>query len=105
MKVLGIDPGTAATGFGVVETGVRGQLRLVECGVIRPTPGTPLAPRLGEIYAGLTELLIPTNAALMAILLAAGIPYSRWIAFAFRGWLLLTALGIAGTLIVAATSA
>lgn len=57
MKVLGIDPGTAATGFGVVETGARGQLRLVECGVIRPTPGTPLAPRLGEIYAGLTELL------------------------------------------------
>lgn len=57
MKVLGIDPGTAATGFGVVEAGARGQLRLVECGVIRPTPGTPLARRLGEIYAGLTELL------------------------------------------------
>jgi crossover junction endodeoxyribonuclease RuvC len=57
MKVLGIDPGTAATGFGVVETGARGQLRLVECGVIRPAPGTALAPRLEEIYAGLTELL------------------------------------------------
>lgn len=57
MRVLGIDPGTAATGFGVVETGERGQLRLVECGVIRPAPGTPLALRLAEIYAGLAELL------------------------------------------------
>jgi crossover junction endodeoxyribonuclease RuvC len=57
MKVLGIDPGTAATGFGVVETGERGQLRLVECGVIRPPAGAELAPRLAAIYDGLTELL------------------------------------------------
>ncbi len=48
--------------------------------------------------AGLTELLIPTNGALMAILLAAGIPYQKWIGFAIRGVLLLLIVGIAGTL-------
>lgn len=50
-----MDPGTRATGFGVVETDERGGLRLVECGVIRPAPG-PLPARLREIHAALTEL-------------------------------------------------
>jgi len=58
-----------------------------------------------ETGAGLTELLIPTNAALMAVLLAAGVPYTRWIAFAFRGFLLLTAIGVAGTLVAVASGA
>lgn len=58
-----------------------------------------------ETGAGLTELLIPTNAALMAVLLAAGVPYTQWIAFAFRGFLLLTAIGVAGTLVAVASGA
>ncbi|MEP7382656.1 MAG: Na+/H+ antiporter NhaC family protein [Gemmatimonadota bacterium] len=58
-----------------------------------------------ETGAGLAELLVPTNAALMAVLLAARIPYSQWIAYVFRGWILLTAIGIAGTLIAVATNA
>ena len=32
--------------------------------------------------AGLTELVTPTNGALMAILLAAGVPFERWMRFA-----------------------
>ena len=67
MKVLGIDPGTAATGFGVVETGERGQLRLIECGVIRPARGTSLAARLGDIHAGLTELLVRHRPDVLAV--------------------------------------
>jgi len=47
---------------------------------------------------GSGELLIPTNGALMAILLAAGIPYPTWLAFASRGVILLLAVGIVGTL-------
>ena len=35
--------------------------------------------------AGLTELLTPTNGALMAILLAAGVPFGRWLKFAVVG--------------------
>jgi uncharacterized ion transporter superfamily protein YfcC len=44
--------------------------------------------------AGLMELLTPTNGALMAILLAAGVPYQHWVRFAIGGVLLLTAIGV-----------
>jgi len=55
--VLGVDPGTAATGYGVVERDGAGGLRLVECGVVRPRAGSPLASRLDTIFEGLTELI------------------------------------------------
>jgi len=55
--VLGIDPGTATTGYGVVEGEGTGALRLVECGVIRTRPRDPLPERLKEIYAGVLELI------------------------------------------------
>jgi uncharacterized ion transporter superfamily protein YfcC len=48
--------------------------------------------------AGLMELATPTNGALMAILLAAGIPYQRWLRFALGGLVLLTLVGVAGLL-------
>ena len=35
--------------------------------------------------AGLTELLTPTNGALMAVLLAAGVSYQKWMRFALVG--------------------
>src|SRR5690606_11117243 len=46
--------------------------------------------------AGLMELLTPTNGAMLAVLLAAGVPYQRWIRFAIGGWLLATAIGVIG---------
>jgi uncharacterized ion transporter superfamily protein YfcC len=49
--------------------------------------------------AGLCELATPTNGALMAILLAAGVPYSRWMRFAAGGIVLLVIVGIAGIVI------
>ena len=57
MIVLGIDPGTASTGYGVVKGDGLGLVSLVECGVIRTRPRDPLAARLDEIYEGVTELL------------------------------------------------
>jgi crossover junction endodeoxyribonuclease RuvC len=55
--VLGIDPGTANTGYGVVR-GDRAQLvTLLECGVIRTRPRDPLAARLAEIYDGVSDLI------------------------------------------------
>jgi uncharacterized ion transporter superfamily protein YfcC len=50
--------------------------------------------------AGLTELLTPTNGALMAILLAAGVPFGRWMKFAAGGVLLATIVGIAAMVMV-----
>jgi len=57
VKVLGVDPGTTVTGYGLVESGPRGLFRLVECGVIRPAPRTPLPSRLRDIHDELTRLI------------------------------------------------
>ncbi|HKO15003.1 MAG TPA: crossover junction endodeoxyribonuclease RuvC [Gemmatimonadaceae bacterium] len=57
MIVLGIDPGTANTGYGIVRGDSRGPVALVECGVIRTRPRDPLPARLREIYDGVSELI------------------------------------------------
>ena len=57
MIVLGIDPGTAVTGYGVVKGDRSLPPRLLECGVIRTKPRDPLASRLQEIHAGVVELI------------------------------------------------
>ncbi|HEU5259351.1 MAG TPA: hypothetical protein VFU28_25360 [Vicinamibacterales bacterium] len=49
--------------------------------------------------AGLTELLTPTNGGLMAVLLAAGVPFGRWITFAAFGVLLALAVGVAAIVV------
>jgi crossover junction endodeoxyribonuclease RuvC len=43
VKILGIDPGTTATGYGVVEFSL-GHLALVDCGVLRPPASAASAP-------------------------------------------------------------
>jgi crossover junction endodeoxyribonuclease RuvC len=56
MLVLGIDPGTANTGFGLVHSaGTR--LQLLGHGVIATRPGVPLERRLADIHARVGELL------------------------------------------------
>src|SRR5512142_1001150 len=57
MLVLGIDPGTATTGYGVVRSTGPGLVTLVECGVIRTKARDPLASRLLEIHEGVQELI------------------------------------------------
>ena len=48
--------------------------------------------------AGLMEMVTPTNGALMAVLLAADVPFSRWIRFAVVGVLLLVPVGLVAML-------
>jgi crossover junction endodeoxyribonuclease RuvC len=55
--VLGIDPGTAITGYGVVRGEPFGALALVECGVIRTSARDPLPVRLREIYEDVRGLI------------------------------------------------
>ena len=55
--VLGIDPGTAITGYGVVARRDGGAVSLVECGVIRTSPGEPLVQRIREIYDATAALI------------------------------------------------
>jgi crossover junction endodeoxyribonuclease RuvC len=55
MIVLGIDPGSHATGFGVIAT--TPSLRLLASGVIRPEREAPLAQRLLTIYEAIRTVL------------------------------------------------
>ncbi|MBP1699438.1 MAG: Crossover junction endodeoxyribonuclease [Deltaproteobacteria bacterium] len=56
MKAIGIDPGLAMTGFGVVETLSRGG-KACEWGAIRTEANCPMPVRLKTIYDELKELL------------------------------------------------
>ncbi|HEX2294899.1 MAG TPA: crossover junction endodeoxyribonuclease RuvC [Actinomycetota bacterium] len=56
MRVLGIDPGFATTGYGVVER-VAGSLRPVTIGAIRTPPGLPQADRLAHLAAALRGVI------------------------------------------------
>jgi crossover junction endodeoxyribonuclease RuvC len=56
MIVLGIDPGTAITGYGVVRGDARAST-LVECGVLRTSSAAPLPTRLAEIFEGVCALI------------------------------------------------
>jgi crossover junction endodeoxyribonuclease RuvC len=66
MIVLGIDPGTASTGYGVVQS-LGSRLRAVEQGVIQTRPGVPLERRLADIHARVGELLDQHGPDAMAI--------------------------------------
>ena len=58
MIVLGVDPGTVRTGYGVVgprrRAGLRGSWSAASCG---RGAGAPLAARLQTIFEGITELI------------------------------------------------
>lgn len=57
MIVLGIDPGTAATGYGIVErTGSK--LRVIDYGCLETLSTQALPARLLEIHRAVTELII-----------------------------------------------
>ena len=57
MIVLGVDPGAAATGYGVVAKAAGGALSLLECGVIRTETTTPLPERLKDIHNGIADVI------------------------------------------------
>ena len=55
--VLGIDPGTAITGYGVVGETARGDFELLACGVIRTQAGDEMHLRLLEIFRDVKALI------------------------------------------------
>lgn len=54
---LGIDPGTAITGYGVVRRREDGLVSLLECGVIRTSSSQALPRRIREIFEGIQEII------------------------------------------------
>lgn len=57
MRILGIDPGVATVGFGVIES-ERGTQQMVQYGAITTSAGLPLATRLVQIAADLEQLIM-----------------------------------------------
>jgi len=64
--ILGIDPGTAATGYGVVKRR-DGRVSLVECGVIRTSSDEPLTERIREIHEEVIGLLTRFRPSVMVV--------------------------------------
>lgn len=56
MRILGLDPGIAIVGFGLIEAR-QGRFRYENCGAIRTEAGLPLSQRLETIYDDLAQLL------------------------------------------------
>lgn len=56
MRILGIDPGVAIVGFGLIESD-RGTLRMLQYGAITTPAGLPLAARLAQINRDMEELI------------------------------------------------
>jgi len=66
MRVLGIDPGYAIVGFGILET-ARGQASLLRCGAIRTAAGLPMPLRLLQVQEDVETLITTFQPDAMAI--------------------------------------
>jgi len=58
MAVIGIDPGTAITGYGIVEEARDGSLTALTFGVIQTPAGLEMPARLLILYRQLTDILL-----------------------------------------------
>ena len=71
-RILGIDPGSRVTGYGIIESN-RGRLGFVACGVVKTTASYPFPSRLNEIFDGINEVIQihdPTVAAVEEVFLS-----------------------------------
>ena len=66
MRILGIDPGYALVGFGVIDYDGY-NYTVVDYGVVETTKDEDMAVRLGIVYDGITELIEKYNPDCMAI--------------------------------------
>ena len=66
MRILGIDPGYAIVGFGILEA-ERGQARLLRCGAINTPAGIPMPRRLLQIQEDLEALIREFSPDVMSI--------------------------------------
>lgn len=66
MRILGVDPGSVTTGFGVIDSAA-GRLHLVEQGSITTQRGAELADRLCRIHTELSAVIVRTAPEAVAI--------------------------------------
>lgn len=66
LRIIGVDPGLAITGYGIIDVEGR-RIKLKEAGVIRASYRQKLQDRLIEIYDGLIEIIEETRPAVAVI--------------------------------------
>ena len=66
MRILGVDPGSETTGYGLIESD-GSDLRVVTYGAIRTRARGPFHERLLKIYNGLTDLLTRERADVVSV--------------------------------------
>lgn len=66
MRILGVDPGSVTTGFGVIDH-LKGKNVLVEQGCIRTTRGVALPTRLMQIYSGIVAVIERSSPDVVAV--------------------------------------
>ena len=57
MKILGVDPGTIAMGYGVIESR-DDEITLIDCGKLTTPPRSPIGERLSFLYHKLEEIIV-----------------------------------------------
>ncbi|MEN9879342.1 MAG: hypothetical protein RLZZ158_2381 [Cyanobacteriota bacterium] len=65
MRILGIDPGLARVGYGLIDTGP--PQRMLDCGIIQTEAGRPEGERLVEIARDMRQLLRSMRPELAAV--------------------------------------
>jgi len=65
-RILGIDPGSQITGYGLIEAR-SGQSRALLSGTLRPRRGLPLPDRLHAIYQDLTAIVAEHEPEVVAV--------------------------------------
>ena len=58
MLVIGVDPGTATTGYGLVQENEDGSLSVVDYGAILTSPDLEMPQRLLELHQRLSEIVL-----------------------------------------------
>jgi len=66
MRIIGIDPGTGITGFGIIDAEGT-NYKLIDAGVIRTPANTPMSERLNTIYQNITEIIKQHQPAAMSV--------------------------------------
>ncbi|MCD6093517.1 MAG: crossover junction endodeoxyribonuclease RuvC [Candidatus Omnitrophica bacterium] len=66
MRILGIDPGTVITGFGVIEK-KENKLRVIDYGIIKPKVRLSLVQRLKYIYEEINQIIKKNNLNILVI--------------------------------------
>jgi crossover junction endodeoxyribonuclease RuvC len=67
MRILGIDPGTATTGYGVIEANEEGNYLLIDYGLVSTSKDLPHGQRLNLIYEGISQVIQKNNPEVVSI--------------------------------------